>query len=403
MFRSLSRNQILALAVLTLSAIQVLVWNKEWWAMGGYAWSQGDWFINNAAGPVRRGVVGSALIALSDATGIQLLPLVLAIQAALSAAVYGAVIWAVLRLREVPDRLLLLLVSPAFLVFWANDFNTIGRKELLACLAFLPLLVSVYRGRPGIASLVASALIFVVAGVAHEANLFFLPFLLAAMHVIHGRTPLRRLSLAVMATLTLASAAIMLFALTHSRVADPAVVCAPLLTRGLAPQICEGAIRWLGYDVHYALGRTAKGFFSWRLPQFLLIYGMTLLPFWYFFEQSPDRKRIFTLAVVSGLVFLPLYFIAIDWGRWLNFHVMGLVFLILIYLRQENPEWARRPMDGKIRNMLLLLSMVTGISHLYGTPIGGFLLIPVKNHVAHAVFSGEMLDSVDTGNAAQNP
>ena len=60
-------------------------------------------------------------------------------------------------------------------------------------------------------------------------------------------------------------------------------------------------------------------------------------------------------------------------------------------------------MDGKIRMMLLLLSRVTGFSHiLYGTPIRGFVLIPVKNHVAHAAFNGEMRASADTGNAAQN-
>lgn len=40
------------------------------WQSGGHAWLQGDWLINLAGGPVRRGPFGEALRVVADTTGL---------------------------------------------------------------------------------------------------------------------------------------------------------------------------------------------------------------------------------------------------------------------------------------------------------------------------------------------
>ncbi|HMT13735.1 MAG TPA: hypothetical protein PKE19_03190 [Aestuariivirga sp.] len=390
MLRRLSPNQIFALVFLAISGVQVLAWNEVWLLMNGSDWSQADWLINNAAGPVRRGIVGSGLIALSDATGITLLWLVVGIQAAITAILFGLVLWLITRMPDLPDRLLLLLVSPAFFVFWSNDFHAIGRKEIIACLAFMTLLVAVYRDRRSLLALVLAAMIFAVAGIAHEANIFFLPFFALAIHLVYGTTSLRRVAHATIAVLTLVAAGTMIYALKYASVKDTSLVCAPLLQRGFLPNICEGAITWLGYDIHYAVDKTRAKFLSLRFPQFLLIYGLILLPFWHFFREGPKGRSLFAAAALSGLFFLPLYVIAVDWGRWINFHVMALVFVILIYLRVHRPTWAFQPLDDKTKNLFLFFSVVIGIHHVAGVPVGGFAFSWAKNYYVREVYQLEV-------------
>jgi hypothetical protein len=153
-------------------------------SLGGNNWKQGDWLINELSGPIRRGLFGSALLRISDVIGLNPLLLLILFQAAIVTLIFAVVGVSAFKLGA-PDKVVLLLLSPAFVMFfWFNDPQGSVRKEILAYLAFLPLIVAAIRGRGSLLALALSITAYAIAMAAHEANVFFLPFLLVAMWLV---------------------------------------------------------------------------------------------------------------------------------------------------------------------------------------------------------------------------
>jgi hypothetical protein len=199
------------------------------YSMGGNSWKQGDWLINELAGPIRRGLFGSALLHVSDALGANPLVLLIVLQASIVTLIFAVLGIAAFDLK-VPDKLLLILLSPGFVIFfWFNDPLGSMRKELLTYLAFVPLVVAALRGRGGYAAYAFSTVAYGVAMSAHEGNVFFLPFLCTAMWLILPPEASIRLRLALLAVPCLLAFGGGLYASLYTHVSDYSVLCAPLL------------------------------------------------------------------------------------------------------------------------------------------------------------------------------
>ena len=98
-------------------------------ANGGNGWKTGDWLINYSAGPVRRGLTGTIFLGISE-LGIPLLWLTYAAQVAIYAVIFALV----LKLYKHTERSifwLLILFSPAFLLFSFYDIQGGFRKEII--------------------------------------------------------------------------------------------------------------------------------------------------------------------------------------------------------------------------------------------------------------------------------
>ena len=73
----------------------------------------------------------------------------------------------------------------------------------------------------------------------------------------------------------------------------------------------------------------------------MVSYLITLLVFLF----TLFRKKIFEfpnfkiIVLHFGLVLLslPLFFLTIDWGRWLNIHFMCLAFILILFYERINP------------------------------------------------------------------
>jgi hypothetical protein len=82
--------------------------------------------------------------------------------------------------------------------------------------------------------------------------------------------------------------------------------------------------------------------------------------------------------MASGLTFAPLYYLAGDYGRWLNFHVSSLVFLTLIFLLKRRPDWLYEHPRRLDFIVLLAMSFVVGVAHVSGELIDGSLVKVVR-------------------------
>jgi hypothetical protein len=350
-------------------------------AAGGSDWRQGEWLINAEGVAIRRGMLGSGLIALSDATGIGLLALAFKLPMALLGLILTSVV--LFAVTGGPgDRLLLLLLSPGFVLFWGADPESILRKEVLIYAAFLPLILVAGRGQGGQWALAACVAIFALAAAGHEMSVFFVPALAMAILACRSRDAA---SWAAVAAVTLLGLLTLGFALRHPTVPDLALVCDPLVARGLSPTICEGAISWVSRDIDFAQERLLVQADNPRAWTVVLAYAASLLPFVVALWQRPDFGRGLGLLLLAGLPFLPLWVVALDWGRWINAHVAVMVFLVLILLRTGRLPGFGDPLPRLIYLATLAVCLGVGMRHVGGSIRAGLIEVALRTFVHPAL------------------
>lgn len=342
-------------------------------AQGGDSWKQGDWLINELTEPTRRGLFGSALLLTSDALGLSPLLLLVLFQGLVVTAIFVVLGYAAIDLK-VPNKLLLILLSPGFIVFfWFNDPQGSVRKEMLTFLAFLPLMVAALRGSGSRIACVLSCLAYALAVFSHEANVFFLPFLWLAMWMVLPDNASTRLRVSVIAVPFLLAFLGGLYATAYSHVSDWTLICQQVTDRGLDPTVCGGAIEYLVTPPDEAT-RNLTTLVSIYFRNFLILYGICLLSFRVLFQGSAWAEWWFFAVIASGVVFVPLYILAGDYGRWLNYHISALVFVALVYLLKWRPAWLYRDLKAIDFSILLALSLLVGIRHVPGELIDGSLV-----------------------------
>lgn len=356
-------------------ALAVVLWRLNWLiGHGGGPFTQGDWLVNFQSGIVRRGVVGEVFLRLSDATGIEVLSLVGGVQAVLVVAVFALIFYGAL-LARVPDRLLLILVSPLLVTFWAIDSVGAFRKELLGLLAFLPLLPP---GR-GMWAAVLVPVLFVVAVAAHEGNAFFAPALCIAVMIRFGaETEVTRTRLvAVILAIGVVGFG---FAIQFRSLPDTAAMCAALTSRGLSPEICGGAIDWMDDPAGAAREPLRNLLQNYSQTAAGLGFAALLVPVALAYRHAPKSPVWLAAGAAVFAGFLPLYVAAVDWGRWMSMFMFSAAFLTMILAIHTEAGWLRRPVPPWLFGAVLAMSGGLGVYHYGGLPMPGF--VPVVADIA---------------------
>uniref|UniRef100_UPI003B52BB29 hypothetical protein n=1 Tax=Roseovarius indicus TaxID=540747 RepID=UPI003B52BB29 len=356
-------------------ALAVVLWRLNWLiGNGGGPFTQGDWLVNLQSGLVRRGGAGEVFLAVSDATGIGLLPLVGGVQAVLVVAIFAMIFHGAL-LARLPDRLLLILVSPLLVTFWAIDSVGAFRKELLGLLAFLPLLP---QGRGRVAAWLVPVL-FAVAVAAHEANAFFVPALCVGVMIRFGaEAPERRMR---MVAVILAIGVLGFgFAIQFRSLPDTVAMCAALTARGLSPEICGGAIDWMDDPAGSARGPLRNLLDRYSQTAAGLVFAALLVPVALAYRHAPKTRLWLAAGAVVFAGFLPLYAVAVDWGRWMSMFMFSAAFLTMLLAIHTEAGWLRRPVPPMVFGAVLVMSGGLGVYHYGGLPMPGF--VPVVADIA---------------------
>lgn len=299
---------------------------------GGRRWQQGDWLIHSLAGPVRRGILGTGLIYVSDTLAVNALAVTVAFQILVFTALMVVLFFIATAVMTHPSQIAALLLPPFYPVMMVSRFDGMIYKDVLAVLGLAILTLAVVR--PGTArwTLPVGVITLILAFFAHEALIFFFP---AAAFLIYltGRSGA---SVSLIAILGLAAAAAFLFAVLYSR-ADPAAICAELLDRGLNRVLCEGPVDWLNASLGHAVSTTFEKAQVQHLFQFFSVWLLSILVLCYLLGQQMRSGLI--LGALTLLPFLPLFVVAFDFGRWFSFSFTSLVFILLATrLGREMPK-----------------------------------------------------------------
>lgn len=280
---------------------------------GGSGWRTGDWLINYSDGFIRRGLLGSLLYWISY-FGVSLLWLVYVIQIT----IYGLMFGFVLKLYKITDRSLywlLILFSPAFLLFPFYDFSGGFRKEILVLTLFAYFSLSYARASISNHKVAWIVVFYFLAGLSHEVTIFVLPFFLYLIWQCVGTSQLeRKHAISFSVVLITISFSIMVISYFFKGSENSAsVICDSLVERSLNPNLCNGAISWLKEDSRSSFDRVVEmfGVHSLSVIQFVVLAFVPTVftTFW--------NKRMLVLFLVSIAFMAPLFAVAIDWGRWI--------------------------------------------------------------------------------------
>lgn len=354
-------------------ALYIAVLAYQDFLLGGNSWKQGDWLINSMEATIRRGVMGSLLLRASQALSIDPVLLVVLLQISLLLATVSLIALSIRR-SDTPATLWLLILSPGFFIsFWSLDDQGGLRKELIAFLAFALLLFASSRPMPGRVMIYSSAIAFGFAVLSHEGNLFFAPFFAFGYYLLFAKSAISGRHLAALLVILAGSCiATVVIAFSFDTVTDYMTVCRPVLAAGVDAEICSGAIKALEIPLKEYLTATFWMFFSPLILSFALLYAITAIPIIVIGRHFIDGRVFIKAYIASAFLFLPLYVVAVDWGRWVSFHTTAVIFALLIALSLGySKNTPGRELPPVLFNIILIFFLIVGFSHFVNVIWGG--------------------------------
>lgn len=334
MIKSLQRKFIIpALLLLFILIIFKYVLTLYYYAMDYDGWVVADWLISFKAGFVRRGLSGFFMHALSDLLGLKPNYTVMFCQMAIFLA-YMFILFLLVYRKKLNIWFLTFLLSPATLLFPIYGPQSAGRKEILLFLIFglYIIYLNTKKIKPSFAILLFS-LALLLATMFHELVFFFTPYFIFAAY-LKSKVDKEPFSFFKTSFVMAGSFLIMIPIYLFGRNINSSVICSELLEKGFSANICSGVLNWpadFGIAEVLKFANNADYYSSYSICLFL-----GLIPFVLFIKYSGQQAitlKHFLIAFLLLFLFsLPLFALAIDWGRWLNIHFMMLLFTSILLL-----------------------------------------------------------------------
>ena len=315
-------------------------------------WILGDWLIHYEDGGFkRRGLSGSLLFILQDLTGISLPKLVYSLQL-LSYIILFLLIFKILQNKQPSNPLLILFFSPVTLLFLLNDAGAHGRKESILLVLFA---LSAYwlskkkYTRVKHYSILASLSFFTFW---HEIMAFYILLFIYQHHVHFPARPLWKTATEYLVSVGIPILTIAMWGTEINNGMSYTI----LNDRGVYLEggyMMGGIFGWTIDGVDFILDGRLSGYITYLFP---LLYGLALVGL--VFKNEIHKKDI----VASGLSLIalaPLFYLGVDWGRWL--FIQFTMMAILFTSRINAMEQPIRPSHQKPSNKIFL---VIGASHL---------------------------------------
>jgi hypothetical protein len=314
-------RMIFALGVLGLSAAIAVVSYASVIAAGGNDHQAGDWLISYPNGFVRRGLFGELLLTFTPPGQITLWVL-FAFQVACYVGIFAFFIRFLFR-AQFSWSAIVLVCSPAALPFIGWDPLGGFRKEILGFLALI-LLAMARRALSTLnrSVMIAGSLAIWTLGVLSWESLTFLLPGVGYLLLVDHELPWRRTLAAAYAAIGVSVFGVS--SLLHGDANTPAGLCTAVTDHGLSPQLCTGAIAWMGRGVNESLQLVTT-----NLPVYsgyLFMLALAILPL----ALTPWLRRYWLWALAAAISIAPLFVLGIDYGRWIHILVMELTICMTV-------------------------------------------------------------------------
>ena len=341
---------------------------------GGHAFKTGDWLIHYANGPIRRGLAGEIFVAITR-YGVHLLWVAYFFQIAF----FATVLWVTLRLYFTKPRSFLwitFLLSPAFLLFSIYDTEGGFRKEIIVFTAFSLLSLAHAQKKITPIQLMIVGGLFFLGVFSHEIITFTLPYFLYITLLSYRENTIKKSAAIYFGIfLTITALAGTWFSLNFTGNETTAhMICTALQSYDTDAKICDGAILWLGRDAIFGLNTLLT-----LLEAYIKVYTpLLLLSFAPIFLTNWINKETIVLTLGTTVLMLPLYFFALDWGRWI--HIQVFFTFCLIFSSHAEIKIKSNVLTG---TLVLLFISTWSMPHCCTLQIGKGLAAQVHQAIAH--------------------
>lgn len=315
-----------------------------------------DWLINYQDGGFkRRGLSGSFFFILQDMTGLRLNYLVYFFQLAIISSFF----WyytKLIRYKRTDLLYLSLLLSSIGFVGLLNTVTYVGKKEFIVFLMFTVFVYLLDHQRLSEKKEYLFCFFLLISTLLHEVTVFFIPYFAIALYLNTGKLEYRRYIKYFLAV-GIPAIAIFMFGKNVNEGQSLKI----LSERGVHP--VYGIFYWNINERDYIIQHSKE----------YILYGVSLIisafHLAYYLKFLTGRKLLSILLIGAFLFSLPLFYLAIDWGRWMYIHMMLMIILFGLSLRNGQSVWDYQPVT--INSTFYITSGIIVLSLLYRVEMSG--------------------------------
>jgi hypothetical protein len=320
----------------------------------------GDWLINYQDGGFkRRGLSGSFFFLLQDLTDIPLKYLVFFSQISFYLILFFNLA-RILRTKILNWGYVLLLFSPFTLLFLANDKLAVGRKEVILLAIFSLAAHWVNKGSYNFNKKLFIMLNLFIASFFHELTLFFTPYFFLLESNLSFSNCIENLKKNfgyVLATL-IPALAILIFGVDINEGHSIAI----LHERNVELRGGIFESRWSSYNQLISdMLLYPMGYFKYSIS---LTYMLCFLI--YYLRISKKMDLLFSI-IICFIFSIPLFVVALDWGRWLFIHFTLLLMILSIKLTNKESNTGNQTLSfrhiSSLTYFFLIGNLVFGVGH----------------------------------------
>jgi len=292
-----------------------------------------SWSIDYTGGMNRRGLIGELITLVSPNSDIKL------VVAVLISIIYSLILYNILKIFSISRQnyiSVIMTISPFYMLFVINDFRGGNSKEIIGFLAFS--LIILYNFKKDSYLIYASLLTYIIAIYSHSVNVFIFPFIIFYIYKVSDIK--RKNALYIAYSMCLLSLVGFVFSpLILNSYFDQDVWCLNLIQNFSLPHSCADLLDGNMLDL-----KVNGDFFDNIGYTFERINLMTFLNFGILFfignSYLLKTKLVsinFKELIVVFISLLPLFVVALDWGRWL-FILFFCLFTIYISYPDKNED-----------------------------------------------------------------
>lgn len=313
-------------------------------------WILGDWLINYQDGGFkRRGLMGTVFIFIYDFFKIDLRLQVFLFVSIL----YTFLFYYLLKIIERNTNnisMFFLFISPLGFQMFLVFSGVIARKEIYLFTVFAYFLYHLKKDRLSIFKIFVLTFVGLLI---HELIIFYILYFYFAIILNYGKK-IKLKSLIVL----LPFVVMILYLIFYGNDINSGKTYEILKERNIL--IGNGGI--LDYDknfntLHFYLENIK--FYSLYLIS-ILLGVLSICVYMKNHTCSQQFKALFSYGtIILFFISLPLFYLAIDWGRWINIHFILISMLLFTYINKEN---------GKLNYLILILiptQFIWGMNHYY--------------------------------------
>ena len=307
-------------------------------------WQYSDWLINYEGGFVRRGFIGEILYLFHKLLFIDLDKIILFFVVSIYISISFFLFKSIQYIENNYENILIFL-SPGFFIYPIMNSGVIGRKDILFifCIAFFVFFEKKINNKYLFPSLIVAILILCFS---HASFIFYSPYLIFLYFLIKQNRNLKIKKLEIFSIiLTILITAISLQYFSGSEIITKQIC---LSVKEFANKSCgiDDQLFWLGMPFDIRIPRQLN-FYKALFPNNLFVYTLsTILVFFFISIRLKNSKfnnlilnsKFITPFFIFILLFIftsPVYFLSIDWGRYIYLSYSATFFIYIFCLKEK--------------------------------------------------------------------